>query len=63
MLELFNSKEREADEWRKLLENADQRFHLVGINVPPGSKLSFVEARWNAGLVEDRTDTSEIVDQ
>jgi len=63
MLELFNAKEREADEWKRLLEIADKRFHFVGINMPPGSKLSFVEARWNAGLAEDRNDTSAAVDQ
>ena len=50
MLELFNSKEREADGWTNLLKTADERFQLVDISVPPGSKLSFVEARWNAGL-------------
>lgn len=62
MLELNNAKEREADEWRKLLETADERSHLVGINILAGSKLSFVEVRRNAGLVKDEIDTSEAVD-
>ena len=46
MLELQNSKEREPDDWASLFERADTHFKLVGIKMPPGSKLSFVEAKW-----------------
>lgn len=48
MLELFNSEEREAEGWMNLFSIADERFQFVGITLPPGSKLSFVEARWHA---------------
>ena len=46
MLELFNSKERDADEWSGLLREADERFKLVGIKRPLRSKLSFIEIMW-----------------
>jgi hypothetical protein len=46
MLELLNSKEREADDWAALFKNADLRFDFVGVKTLPESKLSFIEVRW-----------------
>ena len=46
MLELFNSKEREEDDWVALLESAHSSFRLLGITQPPGSNLSFIEVVW-----------------
>lgn len=46
MLELLNSSEREADDWVSLFERADLRFKFVDIKRPPGSALSFIEAKW-----------------
>ena len=47
MLELFNSKEREKDDWIALLESAHPSFRMVGITQPPGSNLSFIEIVWD----------------
>ena len=46
MLELFNSKERDAGDWSSLLRQADERFRLVDIKRPSRSKLSFIEIIW-----------------
>jgi len=46
MLQNFNSKERDADEWRTLFEQADDRLKLDRISCPPGSILSVIEAKW-----------------
>lgn len=46
MLELQNSKEREVDDWKSLFERADKRFRFVGVRMPFGSKLSFIEVKW-----------------
>ena len=46
MLELFNSKERDEDNWITLLQEADSRFRLIGIKQPPSSNLSFIEVVW-----------------
>ena len=34
MLELFNAKERDLDDWAKLFERADARFKFVGSKQP-----------------------------
>ena len=46
MLEIFNSKERHADEWGSLFERADARFKLISIKKPVKSRLSFIEVCW-----------------
>ena len=46
MLQLFNSREREPEDWTNLFNLADKRFTVVDIKRPPGSKLSFVEVIW-----------------
>lgn len=49
MLELQNSKEREASDWAALFERADPRFEFVGVRAPPKSLLSIIEAKWKGG--------------
>ena len=46
MLELYNGKERDRDDWAELIEHADSRFVLRGIRKPDGSFLSFIEIVW-----------------
>jgi len=47
MLQIQNSREREVQDWRALLEEADSRFRIVGLNQPRGSKLAIIEAIWD----------------
>ncbi|KAM0144815.1 hypothetical protein ACHAP3_000848 [Botrytis cinerea] len=47
MAELLNAKERDLDEWKILLKNADENFDFIGMEQPKDSKLYFIEARWN----------------
>jgi hypothetical protein len=46
MLELFNSKEREPDDWLNLFAIADSRFKVTEIKQPATCKLAFIEAVW-----------------
>ncbi|GAB1191677.1 hypothetical protein APSETT444_000859 [Aspergillus pseudonomiae] len=46
MMTLFNAQERDADEWRDLLERADPRFTFAGIHQAEGSQLALIEAVW-----------------
>ena len=46
MLTIQNSKEREAEEWKKLFERADTRFSFVGIRTVPNSPLALIQAIW-----------------
>ena len=46
LLELMNGKERDLDNWASLFREADPRFTFTGVKRPSGSKLSFIEARW-----------------
>jgi hypothetical protein len=46
MLQLFNGKERDLQEWQDLLEMADLRFHFRNVSKPAGSALSVMEAVW-----------------
>lgn len=48
MKSILNAKERDADEWVKLLAKADPRFGAVKITTPPQSMLSIIEATWQA---------------
>lgn len=43
---LFNSADREMEEWAKLFEEADPRFDFKGGSQPPGSDLWVLEADW-----------------
>jgi 6-hydroxytryprostatin B O-methyltransferase len=44
MIGTFNAKEREEEEWRVLLEQADPRLKVCAIKRPAGSELSVIEA-------------------
>jgi 6-hydroxytryprostatin B O-methyltransferase len=43
MMQAFNSKERDLDDWKALLAAADPRLHLVNVMQPFGSDMSVLE--------------------
>ncbi|KAM0344479.1 hypothetical protein ACHAPU_007451 [Fusarium lateritium] len=43
MIQTFNAKEREVEEWRDLLNKADSRFVIRAIERPAASELSVIE--------------------
>lgn len=43
---LFNSADRELEEWAKLFAEADPGFDFKGGSQPPGSDLWILEAEW-----------------
>jgi len=49
MIQAFNAKEREVDEWRALLSKADPRLSIRAIERPPGSELSVIETALDGG--------------
>lgn len=53
MLELHNAKERDGEEWIELFRVADERFEVVGISRPEGSRLGFIEVVWRGGGYEE----------
>lgn len=46
MLALFNTCERDADEWERIFKRVDPRFQLVNVTTPPGPSLSIIEFLW-----------------
>lgn len=44
MLSLFNSREREKEDWQSIFQRADTRFENVQVWVPEGVTLAIVEA-------------------
>ncbi|PQE13898.1 O-methyltransferase protein [Rutstroemia sp. NJR-2017a BBW] len=50
MFSLFNSRERDADDWDHLFRSADARFGQVKAWVPEGSRLGIVEAVWEGDI-------------
>ncbi|KXJ89575.1 S-adenosyl-L-methionine-dependent methyltransferase [Microdochium bolleyi] len=46
MMEIQNSRERELQDWKDLLQLADPRFAFVSATTPPGSNLSIITAEW-----------------
>lgn len=46
MLTLFNSKERDADDWKLVFEKADVRFKKIKIWVPKKATMAIIEATW-----------------
>lgn len=46
MKEIQNAKERDADDWKQLFENADPRLKFCGAKKPPLSTLAIMEAIW-----------------
>ncbi|KAL8701142.1 MAG: hypothetical protein Q9224_000636 [Gallowayella concinna] len=56
MLQCFNAKEREVEDWRNVLEEADPRLEIKAVRRPDGSQHSVIEA----GLREATT-TNEVI--
>ena len=50
MLQAFNSKERDPDDWKALLGQVDERLRLVGIVQPFGSDMSILEVELGPAL-------------
>ncbi|RYP17555.1 hypothetical protein DL765_004444 [Monosporascus sp. GIB2] len=46
MMALFNAKERSVADFRRVLEEADERFELVDVKVNPKSELGIFEVVW-----------------
>ena len=44
MLSLFNSREREEEDWRSIFQQADTRFTDIKVWVPEGATLAIIEA-------------------
>ena len=47
MLTVFNSYEREEDDWKRLFREADARFGEVKITNLPGALIAVIEVVWN----------------
>lgn len=43
---MLNSRERGRDDWAELFREADDRFRFLGVQNPPSSQMSFIEASW-----------------
>ncbi|CAK1361719.1 uncharacterized protein RHO25_004716 [Cercospora beticola] len=46
MLDTFNAKVRELEDWKELFAAADPRFAIVGVKDPQDSRLGFIEVQW-----------------
>ena len=46
MMEIQNARERDADDWARLFQEADPRFRLDEIKSPPASGLAIIVAFW-----------------
>lgn len=42
MMQVFNSQERDMEEWGKVFEKADSRLRVLEVNRPFGSNLALV---------------------
>ena len=49
MMQVFNSHEREMEDWKSVFERADERLRLRGVYQPFGSVMSLMEL----GLAEE----------
>jgi 6-hydroxytryprostatin B O-methyltransferase len=52
MIQTFNAKEREVEEWTALLTKADPRLKIRAIERPAGSELSVIEAVLEGEIVD-----------
>lgn len=50
MLEIQNSKERDAKGWEYLFETADAGFKFLLVRQPPESKLAVIKSVWEGHL-------------
>lgn len=48
---LFNGKERDAEDWKQLFQDADPRFKFLGISVAPGIPLAVIQAQWEQSSI------------
>lgn len=46
MRSICNGKEREIQDWEKLLVDADSRFHIRAISQTSTSKLGIIDVEW-----------------
>ena len=46
MMEIGNAKERDLEEWKALLEEADPKLKFRKVHEPEGSRLAIIEAVW-----------------
>ena len=46
MMQLFNSRERELDDWKQLFHDVDSRFVFEGFIQPSGSHLAIIKFEW-----------------
>ncbi|KAJ4135061.1 fusarubin cluster-methyltransferase [Fusarium equiseti] len=53
MIQTFNAKEREVEEWSALLGKADSRLKIRAIERPAGSELSVIEAALEGEVVDE----------
>ena len=60
MLSLFNSREREKEDWQSIFQQADTRFTNVQVWIPEGATLAIIEATLGPWfLLEDSTNTDK----
>ncbi|EGX97263.1 hydroxyindole O-methyltransferase, putative [Cordyceps militaris CM01] len=45
MMQAFNASERELEDWKKLLKDADERLEMESVEIPTGSNLAILVAR------------------
>lgn len=57
MLQVFNSKERELDDWKHLLSLVDRRLRLVNVIQPFGSTMSVLEVMLSSDAVVETSDS------
>ncbi|KAK4235625.1 sterigmatocystin 8-O-methyltransferase [Achaetomium macrosporum] len=53
MMQAFNSKERDLDDWKNLLAAADARLRLVNVVQPFGSDMSVLEVQLDPGATSN----------
>ncbi|EED13972.1 hydroxyindole O-methyltransferase, putative [Talaromyces stipitatus ATCC 10500] len=41
-----NARERDVEAWESLFTEADSRFRFLGVSMPPGARMSIIEAEW-----------------
>jgi len=46
MRAIFNSKEREVQDWKELIGEADSRFKIRAFANTPGAKLGIIDIEW-----------------
>jgi len=46
MLSVFNSYEREAEDWSRVIKEADERFDLIKLTPAPESLIAVLEVTW-----------------